>query len=78
MEVPFAEELTPVVIAPAAPAVLDEDIMLLVDEVGPDEAAQEAAVGSVTLALYRIHIRTRPYGELVEPREEYGHEQWED
>lgn len=53
--------LIPVVTAPAAPAVLDELIVVLLDAVGPEDAAQEAAVGSVTLALYvtRQHAAAR-------------------
>ena len=74
VEVPFAEELVPVVMAPAAPVVLDGDITLLLEEVGPEEAGQEAAVGSVTLALYCIYVSTRPYAKLVEPRKGQGYE----
>lgn len=56
--------LIPVVTAPAAPAVLEEDIMVLLDEVGPEDAAQEAVVGSVTLTLYLLPISTRPHSSL--------------
>ena len=62
--VPFPEELIPVVTAPAAPAVLDDDVMLLLEDVGPEEAAQEAAVGSVTFALYCIYLSARSYGRF--------------
>lgn len=64
--------LIPVVTAPAAPTVLDEVIMMLLDAVGPEDAAQEAAVGSVTLALYLLPISTRPHGRPWKPRKEHG------
>ena len=52
--VPF-DVFVPVATAPAAPAVLDEAIILLVEEVVPEEPGQEAVVGSFTLALGCTH-----------------------
>ncbi len=46
--------------------------MVLLDAVGPEDAAQEAAVGSVTLALYLLPISTRPHGRPWKPRKEHG------
>ena len=64
--------LIPVAVTPATPAVLDEDLVLLLDAVGSEEAAQKAAVGSVTLALYCIHISPRPSSTPSEARNRYS------